>query len=159
MAERPPLMMIAAMTPSRVIGREGSIPWHHAEDMRRFRRETRGHALIMGRATFDSIGKPLPGRRNIVISRNPALRIDGCEVAPSLDRALELAREHDPEPCILGGAQLYAEALPRATRLVLTHLDQEHEGDVYFPELDAADWIESERLRVEGATFVTLLRR
>jgi dihydrofolate reductase len=159
MVERPPLAMVAAMTPSRVIGKDGRIPWHHAEDMKHFREVTRGHAVIMGRATFDSIGKPLPGRRNIVVSRNPALRIEGCEVVPSLARALELARERDPEPCILGGGQLYAEALPLATRLVLTYLDAEQAGDVYFPALDPSEWRETERRRVDGATFVTLVRK
>jgi len=159
MAERQPLAMVAAMTPSRVIGRDGGIPWHHAEDMKHFRQVTRGHAVIMGRATFDSIGKPLPGRRTIVVSRNPALRLEGCEVVPSLARALELARERDPEPCILGGGQLYAEALPLATRLVLTYLDQEHEGDVYFPQIDPGEWQETERRQTEGAAFVTLVRR
>jgi dihydrofolate reductase len=159
MTARAPLAMVAAMTPSRVIGKDGAIPWRHAEDMKHFRRVTRGHAVIMGRATYDSIGKPLKDRRNIVVSRNPALRIEGCEVAGSLRRALELAREHDPEPCVIGGAQLYVEALPLATRLVLTYLDDEHAGDVYFPEIDPGDWIESERRRGEGATWVTLLRR
>ena len=159
MAARAPLSMVAAMTPRRVIGKNGAIPWHHAEDMKHFRRVTRGHAVIMGRATFDSIGKPLPGRRTIVVSRNPALRLEGCEVVPSLARALELARERDPEPCILGGGQLYAEALPLATRLVLTYLDQEHEGDVYFPQIDPGEWQETERRQTEGAAFVTLVRR
>jgi dihydrofolate reductase len=158
-AKRAPLSMVAAMTPSGVIGRGGAIPWHHAEDMKHFRKVTRGHAVIMGRATFDSIGKPLRDRRNIVVSRNRSLRIEGCEVAPSLTRALELAREHDPEPCILGGGQLYAEALPLATKLVLTYLDEEHEGDVYFPKLDPAEWLETERRRGEDATWVTLVRR
>jgi dihydrofolate reductase len=158
-AARAPLAMIAALTPSRVIGKDGAIPWRHAEDMKHFRRVTRGHAVIMGRATFESIGKPLKDRRNIVVSRNPALRIPGCEVATSLARALELAREHDPEPFIIGGEQLYREALPLATRLVLTYLDEEHAGDVYFPAIDPADWIESERRRGEDATWVTLVRR
>src|SRR5262245_17068367 len=141
--------MVAAMTPSRVIGRDGGIPWHHAEDMKHFRTVTRGHAVIMGRATFDSIAKPLPGRRNIVVSRKPALEIAGCEVAANLTQAIELARERDPEPCIIGGGQLYAEALPFATRLVLTYLDAEHEGDVYFPEIDPNEWQETERRRGE----------
>lgn len=160
-AGRQPLAMIAAMTPSRVIGKRGShrLPWHYPEDMKRFREVTRGHAVIMGRATFDTIGKPLPGRRNIVVSRNPALQIAGCEIAGSLQRALQLAREQDPEPCVLGGAQIYAEALPLATKLVLTILDAEHEGDARFPEFDPQEWIETERERGRGLTFVTLQRR
>jgi dihydrofolate reductase len=156
---RAPLAMIAAMTPSRVIGKGGAIPWHHAEDMKHFRQATRGHAVIMGRATFESIGKPLKGRRNIVVSRNPALRIEGCELAPSLARALELARERDQEPFVIGGEQLYREALPLATRLLLTYLDEEHDGDVYFPAIDPGEWVEVERRPGTGATWVTLLRR
>ena len=135
------------MTRARVIGKAGShrLLWHYPEDMKRFRSATKGHAVIMGRATWDSIGKPLPGRRNIVISRDAALRIEGCEVVTSLERAIALAREHDPEPCVLGGGQIYAAALPLATRLILTYVEQEYEGDAYFPEIDEREWIEQER--------------
>jgi dihydrofolate reductase len=160
-AARKPLSMIAAVTPSGVIGKRGGhrLLWHHPEDMKRFREVTRGHAVIMGRATWDSIGKPLPGRRNIVVSRDPALRIAGCDVAASLEQAIAIARAHDPEPCILGGAEIYAAAMPFATRLVLTYLDREHEGDAYFPEIDPREWIEHERSGAPGLTFVTLVRR
>jgi dihydrofolate reductase len=156
---RKPLALVAAMTPSRVIGRGGGIPWHLPEDMKHFRRVTKGHAVIMGRATYDSIGQPLPGRRTIVVSRKPGLAIGGCEVVDSLGRALELARERDEEPCVLGGAQIYAAALPLATRLVLTYLDDEHEGDTFFPEIDPDEWVEQERRRGTGVTFVTLTRK
>lgn len=157
--QRKPLAMVAAMTKSHVIGRDGGIPWHHAQDMKHFRRVTKGHAVVMGRATYDSIGKPLPGRRNIVVSRNLSLQIDGCELASSLERALELAREHDQEPCVIGGAQLYAAALPLATRLILTFLDDEHAGDTYFPAIDSEQWVEHERRRGDGLTWSTLVRR
>lgn len=157
-AERKPLALVAAMTPSRVIGRAGKLPWHLPEDLAHFRRVTKGHAVIMGRLTYDSVGTPLKGRRNIVVSRDRALRIEGSEVAPSLDAAIALARETDPEPQILGGAQIYAEALPLATKLVLTYLDDEHEGDAFFPAFDATDWVEEERRRGERCTFVTLRR-
>ena len=156
---REPLAMIAAMAKNRVIGRAGGIPWHHPGDQQRFKRLTMGHALIMGRATYDSIGRPLPGRRTIVISRNPALRIAGCEVAPDLDTAIALARTTDPEPFIAGGEQIYAAALPRATTLHLTLLDDTHPGDTYFPELDEAAWQETERQREPGLSYVTLVRR
>ena len=154
-----PLALVAAMTRKHVIGKGGTIPWHYAEDMQHFRQVTKGHAIIMGRTTYDSIGKPLPGRRNIVLSRDPGLRIDGCEVVPSLQRALELAYEHDPDPRVIGGAEIYAAALPLATRLFLTYLDVEHEGDAHFPSFDAESFIEEERRRGEGLTFVTLRRR
>jgi dihydrofolate reductase len=120
--EREPLALVAALTPRGVIGKDGSIPWHHPEDLKHFRRVTKGHAVIMGRATYDSIGKPLKERLNIVVSRNPELRIAGCEVVPTFEGSLALARMHDSEPRVIGGAQLYALALPLATQLLLTHL-------------------------------------
>ena len=156
--KREPLMMIAAMTPSRVIGKDNALPWRYPEDQKHFQRETRGHAVIMGRATFESLPAPLKNRRNIVVSRNPALRIEGAEVVDSLERAIALAREHDPEPVIAGGAQLYALALPLATKMLLTYLDQEYEGDAYFPAIEPTEWREVERRRSEGLTFVTLER-
>ena len=153
--------MIAALTPSFVIGKDGGIPWRYSEDMKRFKRLTMGHALIMGRATYDSIGRPLPGRRNIIISRKPGLQIAGCEVVRSLADAIALARPNDPEPMIGGGGVIYGEALPLATRLYLTWLDEDHPGDVYFPRFDPSEWIETERVRSSEApvTYVTLDRR
>jgi dihydrofolate reductase len=159
MVEARKLALVAAMTPGRVIGKDNTIPWHFSEDMKHFRRVTKDHAVLMGRATYDSIGKPLPGRRNIVLSRNPSLHIEGCEVAADLERALQLAYEHDDEPRVIGGAEIYAAALPHATRLFLTYLDEEHEGDTYFPAFDASAWVEEERARGEGLTWITLRRR
>lgn len=158
---RPELTLVAALTRRRVIGKSGSheIPWHYPEDMRHFREVTRGHAVIMGRATFDTIGKPLKGRPNIVVSRDPALRIEGAEVANDFARAVELARAHDPAPCVLGGAQIYAAALPHATRLELTWIEQEHEGDALFPAFDSSEWMETARREAPGLMFVTLERR
>jgi dihydrofolate reductase len=153
--------MIAALTPSHVIGRDGGIPWRYPEDSKYFKRVTMGHAVIMGRATHDSIGRPLPGRRNIVISRNAQLQIPGCEVVGSLAEAIARARETDGEPMIAGGGAIYAEALPLATRLYLTYLDDDHPGDVHFPRFDPDEWIESERRRSAEAplTYVTFDRR
>jgi dihydrofolate reductase len=151
--------MIAAMTPRRVIGRAGTIPWRHKADLQHFKAKTMGHAVIMGRLTYDSIGKPLAGRRNLVVTRDAQLRLAGCEIATTLQRALELAYEQDPEPFVIGGAQLYEAALPLATKLELTYLDDEHEGDVFFPALDERDWRETERRRGDGLTWVTLVRR
>jgi len=151
--------MVAALTPSGVIGADGGIPWHLPEDMKHFRRVTLGHAVIMGRLTYESIGRPLPKRRNIVVSRRLDLQIEGCEVAPDLERAIALARDSDDEPRIIGGGQLYALALPQATRLYLSYLEQEVAGDVYFPEIDPAQWRESERRQGEGVCWVTLERR
>ncbi len=146
------------MAKNRVIGRANTIPWRLPEDMKHFRAVTLGHAVIMGRATYDSMGKPLPNRRNIVVTRNTALRIEGVELAHDLASALALARTADPEPRVIGGAQIYAEALPLATRVYLTVLDAEYEGDAFFPQLDTREWTETERRKTESATYLTLDR-
>ena len=161
MSARLPLAMIAALTPRFVIGKDGGIPWRYSEDSKHFKRVTMGHAVIMGRATYDSIGRPLPGRRILVVSRNAGLQIPGCEVVGSLAQAIAAARQTDPEPMIAGGGAIYAEALPLATRLYLTYLDEEHPGDVYFPRFDPTDWLETERRSSPEAplTYVTLDRR
>lgn len=154
----PPLVLVVAMAKNRVIGRDNGIPWDLPEDRKHFVQVTRGHALIMGRATFDSIGKPLPKRRNIVISRNPALQIDGAEVAPNLASAIALARSEDAAPRVIGGGQVYAEALPLATCIYLTELDDAVDGDAYFPELDPTAWTISDSRRGDRATYKTLER-
>jgi dihydrofolate reductase len=153
-----PLVLVVAMAKNRVIGRGQTIPWDLPEDRKHFVAVTKGHALIMGRATFDSIGKPLPKRRNIVVSRQRGLSIAGADVVGSLDDAIALARTEDDAPRVIGGGQLYAEALPLATRIYLTELDVEVEGDRWFPELDRSQWIVSESRRGEGATYLTLDR-
>ncbi|HKU36852.1 MAG TPA: dihydrofolate reductase [Polyangiales bacterium] len=153
-----PLVMVVAMAKNRVIGRGQTIPWDLPEDRKHFVAVTRGHALIMGRATFDSIGKPLPKRRNIVVSRQPGLSIEGADVVSSLEQAIALARSEDDAPRVIGGGQIYAEALPLATRIYLTELDAEVDGDRWFPELDLRQWQISERRRGEGATYLTLDR-
>jgi dihydrofolate reductase len=157
-ATQPSLVLVVAMAKNRVIGRANTIPWDLPEDRKHFVAMTRGHALIMGRATFDSIGKPLPKRRNIVISRNPALRIEGAEVAHSLAHAIALARSDDDAPRVIGGGQVYVEALPLATCIHLTELDDSVEGDAYFPELDPAAWTIVDSRRGDRATYKTLER-
>jgi dihydrofolate reductase len=154
----PKLSMIAALTDERVIGRGIEIPFRYPEDMKHFRTVTAGHAVIMGRTTFDSIGKPLKGRRNIVVTRNKGLSIEGAEIAHDVWDAIALARQTDPEPVILGGGQLYEAALPVATRLYLTYVHVKHEGDVFFPELDESEWREVERRESGELSFVTLER-
>jgi dihydrofolate reductase len=156
---REPLALVVAMAQNRVIGRAGGIPWDLPEDRKHFVQVTRGHAIIMGRATWDSIGRPLPKRRNIVISRRAGLVLEGAEVASSLEDALALAREHDGEPRIIGGGEIYAQALPLATRIYLTVLDAAVSGDSHFPELDPSAWQVTEERRGEGAWYRTLERR
>ena len=150
------------MNGQRVIGVDGDLPWHISEDLRHFKRVTMGHAILMGRVTWESIGRPLPGRRSIVVSRNPDLRIEGAEVVHSVEDAISLAREGgDALPFIIGGAGLYTSALPYVTHIHLTEVDREVDGDTFFPELDPDSWIEVERTAGEtpGLSFVTLERR
>ncbi len=153
-----PLTMIAAVGSNGCIGVDGDLPWRLSEDLKHFRRNTVGHAVIMGRRTWDSIGRPLPKRRNIVVTRQLALRLDGVDVVHSLEDALQLAYEGDEDPRIIGGATLYAEALPLATKLLLTEVDQAPEGDTFFPDL-GSDWHQTAREAHEGFAFVTWERR
>lgn len=153
-----PLCLVAAIARNRVIGVEGKIPWHLPEDLKHFRRVTIDHAVIMGRLTYDSMGKPLPKRRNIVVSRQ-ALVLEGCEVVNNLEQAITLARTTDTEPRVIGGGQLYSLAMPLATRLILTEVQQEPEGDAYFPEFDAADFTLTEARQGDGVVYRTLVRR
>jgi dihydrofolate reductase len=131
------IYLVAALADNRVIGSRGRLPWHLPADLKRFKAITMGHAVLMGRRTFDSIGRPLPGRRNIVLSRDPSFRPDGIAVARDLDAALELA---GAEVMVIGGAELYAQLMPRATRMYLTLVHHEFAGDAYFPEFDWSQW-------------------
>jgi dihydrofolate reductase len=149
-----PLTLVAAMNLYRVIGKDNGIPWDLPEDRKHFVAVTKGHPIIMGRKTWDSIGRPLPKRRNIVISRSSDLTLpESVELASSLLGAIELARQTDDDPRIIGGAQIYAEALPLATRIYLTIVKDRGEGDVFFPLLDDR-WVESESLETDSATYV-----
>jgi len=148
--------IVVAMNGQRVIGKDGGLPWHIPEDLRHFRRVTTGHHIIMGRKTWDSIGRPLPKRTSVVITRNPDFQAEGAHVVHSLAEALALA-EDDPCPMIIGGAAIYALALPLATVIHLTLVDVEVEGDVFFPELDDS-WHEIESRQGKRATFHVLSR-
>ena len=155
----PPLAMIVAVSRNGVIGRAGDLPWHIPEDLEHFKKTTLGHAIIMGRKTHESIGRALPKRRNIVVTRSEAT-FDGCETAQSIDDAIAMARSTDPCPFVIGGASLYASALPIATEIHLTTLDREVDGDTFFPT-DLPDFEEVERRRgnTAGVTFRVLRRR
>jgi dihydrofolate reductase len=136
------LSLIVAVADNGVIGRGGALPWHLPDDLAHFRRTTLGKPVIMGRRTFVSIGRPLPGRQNVVLSRDPEFRARGCLVARNLDEALGL-HSTAPEQIVIGGASLYEEALPRAQRIYLTRVHASPPGDVYFPKLDPGEWGES----------------
>jgi dihydrofolate reductase len=153
----PVISLVAAMARNRVIGAGNRLPWRLPEDLKRFKRITMRAPVIMGRKTHESIGKPLPGRRNIVVTRQPGARWDGCEVAGSLDAALALAGDA-PEVFVIGGGELYRLALPRADRLYLTLIDADYAGDAFFPEIDPREWRETAREPGAGFAFVTLER-
>jgi len=119
------LALIVAVGRGGVIGQGGHVPWRISEDLRHFKRVTSGHAVIMGRKTYADIGKPLPNRRNIVVTRNAALRLEGCETVSTLDEAIARARTSDDEPVIIGGGEIYRLALPKITRMYITYVDRE----------------------------------
>ena len=135
--------LVVAMARNRVIGRDNQLPWRLPADLAYFKRVTMGHPIIMGRRTYESIGRPLPGRLNIVVSRNPQFRAPGCTVVPSLDDAWRAAGEAD-EVCVIGGTSIFAEALPAADRIHLTEVEAEVPGDTWFPEFDRGEWTERE---------------
>ena len=146
--------LIAALGRNRVIGVDGDMPWHLPEDLAHFKATTMGHPLVMGRKTFDSIGRPLPGRRSIVITRNPQWHHAGVETAHSFTEALALAGPAD-EVFVVGGGQVYAQALPFAHRMVLTEVEAEPEGDTHFPQWDPAQWQRTSHEVRDGFAFST----
>ncbi|MBS7345731.1 MAG: dihydrofolate reductase [Caryophanon sp.] len=127
------ISLIVAHDAKHVIGKDNAMPWHLPGDLQYFKAQTIGKPVIMGRKTFESIGRPLPGRRNIVITRNRAYEAEGIETVGSLQEALSLTREAD-EQMIIGGEQIFTEALPLADRLYITHIDTTFEGDTFFPQ-------------------------
>ena len=138
MAERLPLALIAACAHDNVIGLDNSMPWHLPQDLKHFKATTLGKPIIMGRKTWDSLGRPLPGRLNLVVSRQADLQLEGAEVfadlASAIIRAEQWAREQGvDEVMLIGGGQLYAQALPQADRIYLTRIDLQVEGDAFFP--------------------------
>jgi dihydrofolate reductase len=155
-----PLALIVAMSTNRVIGQQGKLPWHHSEDLQHFKRTTSGHAVIMGRKTADSLNlRPLPKRRNLVVTRQANLQLPGFEVFTNLDTAIAAARADDPEPFIIGGGELYTLALPQITTMYLTIVTSDVTGDAFFPAFNEQDWQEREQ-RVSGPlTFRTLDRK
>ena len=133
-----PITLIAAMGKNRAIGLNGRMPWHLPAELQHFKQATMGKTIVMGRKTWQSIGRPLPGRQNIVISRNTGFAATGAEVGTSLPAAVELAQAD--EIMVIGGGQLYEVALPLAQRLILTMIDIEPEADTWFPEWDSMQW-------------------
>lgn len=161
--DRPEIVLIAAVADNGIIGQGGTMPWHISADFRRLKALTMGKPLVMGRKTFDSLPGILPGRRHIVITRDPKWQADGAERAGSLAEALTMANA--PHIVIFGGAQIYAEALPLADRLELTEVHAAPAGDTRFPDFDRGEWTETFREphppegKNPGFDFVTLLRK
>ncbi|WP_444892206.1 dihydrofolate reductase [Microbulbifer sp. TRSA001] len=143
------IALIAAVARNGAIGKDNELPWRISGDLQFFKRTTMGKPVVMGRKTFESIGRPLPGRVNIVITRNTDWVADGVEVVQSLDKALSLAQDSAKdsgasEVMVIGGAQIYRQALPLATRLYITEVDAKIDGDAFFPDIDDS-WVESVR--------------
>ena len=135
--------LIVAVSENGVIGKDGRVPWRLSADLKHFKQVTMGHHLILGRVTYESIGKPLPGRKMVIVTRNPEYEAPGCVVVNSLDEALELARKaQETEAFIGGGTSIYTEALPYTDRMYYTQVHAEVEGDTYFPEFDVEQWDE-----------------
>ncbi|AYF89120.1 dihydrofolate reductase [Pseudomonas sp. JS3066] len=152
-----PLCLIAALAQNRVIGRDNQLPWHLPADLKHFKAMTLGKPIIMGRKTWDSLGRPLPGRLNLVVSRQSSLVLEGAEVFPSLEAAIERAdawarAEEAEELMLIGGAELYAQGLVQADRLYLTRVELAPEGDAFFPEVSQQDWRLASSIEHEATT-------
>lgn len=145
------ISIIVAVAKNNVIGKDNKLPWHLPEDLKHFKELTSGHTVIMGRKTFESIGRPLPNRKNIVISRNENFKANDMEVVHSIEQALDLTKNED-EVFIIGGAEIYKQALLLVNKIYLTRINKDYEGDAYFPEL-GPEWKEAECLKKEGFEF------
>jgi dihydrofolate reductase len=139
------ISLIVAMSSNRAIGLEGQMPWHLSADLKRFKQITMGHPILMGRLTFESIGRALPGRTNIVVSRNPDYGPEGCLVVDSVEAAISQGCQLDDEVFVIGGSTLYEATLPIANTLYITQINQDFEGDTFFPDFDRNNWAEVER--------------
>ena len=153
---RPPkrVVLVAAVADNGVIGRGGRLPWRIPEDMAHFRKVTTGHVVVMGRKTFESLGRPLPRRTNVVVTRQPGWVADGVVVAHSLEVALEVAAGHDGDVMVIGGGEIYQQAMAHADAQVLTEVHDSPEGDARFPAFEPDEWLEVDREKHDGFDFV-----
>ncbi|MGB4811728.1 MAG: dihydrofolate reductase [Methylophilaceae bacterium] len=153
------LSLIVACANNRVIGINNTLPWHLPEDLKRFRALTTGHHIIMGRKTYESLGRLLPNRTTVIVTRNPTYAVEGALMASSLEAAIALCK-HDNEPFLIGGAELYQQGLVLATKLYVTQVQLEVQGDAFFPQLDVSCWqlVEKiERVSESGLRFADLI--
>lgn len=151
------ISIIVAIATNGVIGGDNKLLWHISEDLKNFKRITLGHPMIMGRKTFESFPKALPNRQNIVVTRNPAYTANGADVVLSLDEALKIASPKD-EIFIIGGGEIYRQAMPLADKLYITHVDLSPQGDTTFPDISSDEWREVLREPHQGYTFTEYLR-
>jgi dihydrofolate reductase len=152
------VILVAAVARNGVIGNGPDIPWRVPGEQKAFKELTLGHTLVMGRTTYESIGRPLPGRTTVVLTRDPAWSAEGVLVARSLVDAFGLAATREGEIVVAGGASVYAEALPMASEQIISEIPLEPEGDVFYPSYDRAQWVETDRERFEGYDRVWLER-
>ncbi|MCZ4244907.1 dihydrofolate reductase [Pedobacter punctiformis] len=136
------ISIAVAVGENYAIGKNNQLLWHMPADLKFFKQTTSGHTVIMGRKTFDSVGRPLPNRRNIVISRDKNLKIEGVEVVNSLDEALSISKNEEKDIFIVGGAEIYRQALPKTDTLFLTTIHHHFDADTFFPEIDKSEWKE-----------------
>ena len=139
------VVLVAAVADNGVIGVDGGLPWHLPEDFAHFKRTTLGHVVVMGRKTFESMGRPLPRRTNVVVTRQAEWSAEGAVTAPSFEAALELAAAHPGDVMVIGGGEVYAQALPVADEQVITEVHLSPEGDARYPDFDRAQWRETRR--------------
>ncbi|MDO9039163.1 MAG: dihydrofolate reductase [Lutibacter sp.] len=137
--------IMAAIAANNALGKDNQLIWHLPADLKRFKKTTLNHAVIMGRKTYESLGKPLPNRTNILITRDKNYNAEGCMVVNSVKEALKTAAEVDENPFILGGAEIYTQAMPFADKLDITFVHHQFEADVFFPEIDKTTWKETSR--------------
>lgn len=135
------ISLVVAMGPNREIGINNQIPWKLSEDLKNFKKITMGHHILMGRKTFESIGRPLPGRTNIILSRNKDFKVKDCITVTTMDEAINFAKKNgEAELMVIGGAEIYKEALPSANKIYLSKVEFKGEADAYFPEFNENDW-------------------
>lgn len=134
------ISIVVAMDKNRLIGRNNELPWHLPADLAYFKKVTMGKPIVMGRKTHESIGRPLPGRDNIIITRNSEFNVEGCIIVHTVDDILKLANGTTSELCVIGGSEIFKEVLPYTDRLYITEIDYSFDGDTYFPEIDHTEW-------------------
>lgn len=134
------ISLLVAMDKNRLIGKDNDLPWRLPADLAYFKRVTMGHPIIMGRKTYDSIGRPLPGRENIIVTRDTSYKMEGCKVIHSIEEIVKMRKESEQELFVIGGAEIFKEILPYSDRLYITEIEEEFEGDTYFPAFDKSEW-------------------